>query len=88
MRITSEIFNALWFTNGKALTLMSYVYIVAAIACIVAGNAVAGMLALVLAELNRVDKEARVLTCEQAAAIVYEADHPEEFDKDDDDERP
>ena len=89
VRINSEIFHSIWWSNGKAMTLYSYIYLVAALACIVAGNLTAGMIALVLAELNRVDKEARVLSCEQAAAIIYEGDHPEEFpeDKGDDDEQ-
>ncbi len=85
MKITSAMFNALWMSNGKAMTVFSYVYLVAAAGCLFGGDTVSAMLALVLAELNRVDKEARVLTCEQASAIVYEADHPEEFDNKDDD---
>jgi len=84
VNMNSQIFHSLWLHNGKSMTLYSYVYAAAALGMLLAGNDVSAMIALVLSEMNRVDKESRVLSCDQANAIIYEGDHPEEFDKDDD----
>lgn len=83
MRMNSKLYNALWFDNGKKLTLVSFIYMALAFGCLLYGNEVVAMLILVMAELNRVDKDQRILGIEQTEAILYEGDHPEEF-KDDD----
>lgn len=86
--LTQKLYNKLWFSNGKHMTVMSYVYIVAAVACIVSGSMAAGMLALVLAELSRVDKALKFLSLYDLDAIIYDCEHPEDADKgDDEDER-
>jgi len=82
MRMTSGLYNALWFDNGKKLTLMSYIYIVLGIGCLIYGDTTAAMLALVMAELNRVDKDQRILGIDQTELILYESDHPDEKDDD------
>ena len=87
MNMNSQIFHSLWLHNGKCMTLYSYIYVVAAAGCLFSGDTVSAMIALLLAETNRVDKESRVLSCDQANAIIYEGDHPEEFDKDDDNDK-
>lgn len=83
--MTSEMFHRLWLHNGKSMTLYSYIYLAAALGCMIWGDTTTGMVALVLAEMNRVDKESRVLTVDQANHILYEGDHPEEFKENDDD---
>jgi len=84
--LTSELYNKLWFSNGKCMTIMSYVYVVAAVACLVSGNIAAGMLALVLAELSRVDKAMKFLALYDLDAIIYDCEHPEDGDKRDDED--
>ena len=85
MNMNSEIFHRLWLHNGKCMTVYSYIYVLAAAICLYNGDTVAAMVALMLAEINRVDKESRILSIEQANAIIYEGDHPEEFPEDEDD---
>jgi hypothetical protein len=84
MRMNSNLYTALWFDNGKKLTLVSLIYMALGFGCLLAGSEIVAMLVLVMAELNRVDKDQRILGIEQTEAILYEGDHPEEFDKDDD----
>ena len=84
MRINSNLYRALWFDNGKKITLMSLVYVALAIGCMIYGDVTAGMLALVMAELNRVDKDVRILGIEQTEAILYDGDNPDSKDDDND----
>jgi len=86
MKMNSGLYLALWFDNGKKLTLVSFIYMALAFGCLLYGSEIVAMLLLVMAELNRVDKDVRILGIEQTEAILYDGDHPEER-KDDDDER-
>jgi len=82
MIINSGLYRALWFDNGKKLTLMSYIYIVLGIGCLIYGDTTAAMLALVMAELNRVDKDVRISCICDTEVILYEGDNPDEKDDD------
>lgn len=83
MRMNSNLYTALWFDNGKKLTLVSFIYMALGFGCLLFGNEVVAMLILVMAELNRVDKDVRCLGVEQTEAIIYQGDHPEEYDDND-----
>lgn len=83
MRMNSNLYTALWFDNGKKLTLVSCVYLVLGTVCLFLGNEVVAMMVLLMAELNRVDKDVRCLGVEQTEAIIYQGDHPEEYDDND-----
>ena len=83
MRMNSNLYTALWFDNGKKLTLVSYIYMALGFGCLLFGDPIVSMLIMVMAELNRVDKDVRCLGVEQTEAIIYQGDHPEEYEDDD-----
>lgn len=69
MKLNSKLFNALWLTNGKKCTIMSYVYLICGIASLTEDPALA-MTFAIMAELSKVDKEVRFLATEQAQEII------------------
>ena len=83
MRMNSNLYTALWFDNGKQLTVVSLAYMALGLGCLLFGNEIVAMMVLLMAELNRVDKDVRCLGVEQTEAIIYQGDHPEEYDDDD-----
>lgn len=80
MRLNSALFNALWFSNGKKCTVMSYVYLVCGIASLTEDPALA-MTFAIMAELSKVDKEVRFLATEQAAEIIKFHDDEDKKDE-------
>lgn len=77
MRMNTQIYNSLWFSNGKSMTMMSYVYLVLG-AISLTDDITTALMFCVMAELSRVDKATRILCVEQAEAIIYEGDKGED----------
>lgn len=78
-----KLYDALWYSNGKSMTIMSYVYIVLGVISL-ADNLTTALMFAVMAELSKVDKAMRFLATEQAELIINDADNPDKEDEEDD----
>lgn len=81
MRLNTHVYNALWSSNGKKCTIMTFIYTAVAVGCMMYGDTVVGMLCLVMAELSKVDKELRFLAVEQAEDIIKANDEADKNDE-------
>ena len=68
--LTSRLYNALWYNNGKKMTVLSYVYAGAGIICLLSGSLTETLLFTVLSEQARVDKASRFLSLAELDSII------------------
>lgn len=72
--MNSKQYKALWYNNGKSMTLLSYVYAVCAVIALVSGDTATAGLFAVLAEVARVDKATRIACVDIANEVIAEGD--------------
>ena len=80
MRLNTKLYNAIWMTNGKRMTIMSYVYLLCGVLSLTDDITTALMFA-VMAELSKVDRDVRFLAVEQAGEIIKFNDEEDEKDE-------
>ena len=72
--MNSKIYHSLWPHNSKKHTVISYLYLFAAFTVLMTGDAMTASILMVLSELNKVDKAARIAACDTANQVINEGD--------------